>query len=233
VNLTYCALALLSGAAIAAAGCAMDQRAHRTPSANSKPTLFDTDSSASSTSAAHATTPDQAAIADHLQELEHKIAQLENRLARGQGALRNGPNRLVDGGANESVLERLRRVEAELADHKMVVTTKNTEITILHDQLQQMSSRSSTLAAESDSLSHVRDHLVTAQQELAARKATITTLDQQIAATELQRLRIEQQYFTTVAGILRLIPGQSQELLDLQSLIRRQIKTFQIEKGTP
>jgi predicted RNase H-like nuclease (RuvC/YqgF family) len=115
----------------------------------------------------------------------------------------------------------------------MVVTTKNTEITILHDQLQQMSSRSSTLAAESDSLSHVRDHLVTAQQELAARKATITTLDQQIAATELQRLRIEQQYFTTVAGILRLIPGQSQELLDLQSLIRRQIKTFQIEKGTP
>ena len=63
-----------------------------------------------------------------------------------------------------------------------------------------------------------------AQQELAERKAIIVKLDEQIAATELQRLRVEQRYYTVAAGLLRLPAGQSQELIDLQTQVRKQVK---------
>ena len=229
MNFTAAALALLSGAAIAAAGCAIDKRTHRSiPS-----TQPATESSTANNQTGNTTATDQAAIADHLLHLEKKISQLEHRLGHGQGALRAGPNRLVDGGGNESVLERLRRVEGELSDSKMTVSAQHAEIDLLREQASQAVSRGNNLAAQSDSLSHVKDHLITAQQELAARKTTIIALDQQVASIELQRLLIEQQYFTTAAGLLKLVPGQSQELLDLQAQIRRQIKSFQIQKSAP
>lgn len=229
MNFTAAALALLSGAALAAAGCAIDKRTHR--SVPTSPPTAESSTTVNSTGSTTAT--DQAAIADHLLHLESKISQLEQRLGHGQGALRAGPNRLIDGGGNESVLERLRRVESELTDSKMTVRSQNGEIDLLREQASQALSRGNNFAAQSDSLSHVKDHLITAQQELAARKAVIIVLDQQVASIELQRLLIEQRYFTTAAGLLKLIPGQSQELLDLQAQIRRQIKDFQIEKSAP
>jgi hypothetical protein len=234
VNLTAAALALLSGAALAAAGCAIDKRAHR--SSPESTNLVNMKSGTINGSVGKNVTTandDQAAIAEHLHQLEGKIALLEHRLINGQGALRAGPNRLVDGGGQESVLERLRRIDGELAESKLTISAQQAEIAILRDQSSQALSRGDSLAAQSDALSHVKDHLMTAQQELAARKAANAALDQQVASIELQRLRVEQHYFTTVAGLLRLLPGQSQELLDLQSQVRRQIKDFQIEKGAP
>lgn len=207
----HAALALLAGAALAVAGCTLERRAQ-----NNVPDVTATTGSSSS--------PDQATIAAHLMELERKISTLEKRLGHGHGALKDGPTLLVDGGGQESVLERLRRLEMELAKAKAAYSAKTSETDLLRDRLTIANTRGDGLAAQSDSLSRVRDDLVTAQQELAERKATIATLDEQLAATELQRLRIEQRYFTVAAGLLRLPTGQSQELIDLQTQVRKQVK---------
>lgn len=209
MSLTHAALALMTGAALAAAGCTLENRAHR--SADQPPP-------------AAATTPDQQVIAAHLLELERKIATLEKRLGHGHGALSGGPTLVVDGGGQESVLERLRRLERELASAKAAHAAKNNETDLLRDRLTIANTRGDGLAAQTDSLSRVRDDLVTAQQELAERKAVITTMEEQLAGTELQRLRIEQRYYTVAAGLLRLPPGQSQELIDLQTQVRKQVK---------
>jgi chromosome segregation ATPase len=174
--------------------------------------------------------PEQMNIADYLAQLEQKIANLESRLGHSKGALVYGPNRLVDGGGNESVLEKLRRLDRELADAHLQLKGKDAEIMILREQVTQTTIKNKDATAQNDALGHVRDHLITAQQELTARKDTITHLEQTLTSSELQRLRMEQTYFTTVAAILRLMPGQAQELLDLQSSLRRQLKTYVPDK---
>lgn len=214
MNWSHAALSLLAGAALAGAGCSFESRAHR-----SAPTT---------TTPAAAANPDQAAIAIHLAELERKISQMEKRLGHGHGALKGGPTLLVDGGGQESVLERLRRLERELAAAKAAYAAKTDETDLLRDRLTIANTRGDGLAAQADSLSRVRDDLITAQQELAERKAIITTLEEQLAAAELQRLRVEQRYYTIAAGVLRLPPAQSQELIDLQTAVRKQVK--EIEK---
>lgn len=210
MKLFHATLALVTGAALAAAGCTLDNRAHRSAPDNPP--------------AAVPANPDQAAISAHLQDLERKIGALEKRLGHGHGALTGGPTLVVDGGGQESVLERLRRLERELASAKAAYAAKTDETDLLRDRLTIANTRGDGLAAQADSLSRVRDDLITAQQELAERKAVITTVEEQLAATELQRLRIEQRYFTVAAGLLRLPPGQSQELIDLQMQVRKQVK---------
>ena len=202
-------LALFTGATLAIAGCTLEPRV--APMAPDSTT-------------GSAMSADQAAIANHLSELERKITTLEKRLGHGHGALKEGSTLVVDGGGQESVLERLRRLERELAGAKANYVAKTTETDLLRDRLSIANTRSDGLAAQSDSLSRVRDDLVTAQQELAERKTIIFKLDEQLAATELQRLRVEQRYYTVAAGLLRLPAGQSQELIDLQTQVRKQVK---------
>jgi len=213
VNPTHALLSLLAGAALAGAGCSFETRAHR----NEPQPVASTAE----------LPPDQVAITAHLAELERKITTLEKRLGHGQGALKAGPNLLVDGGGQESVLERLRRQERELAAAKAAYAAKSDEADLLRNRLTIANSRGDGLAAQTDSLTRVRDDLVTAQQELAERKAVILTLEEQVASSELQRLRIEQRYYIVAAGLLRLPPGQSQELIDLQTQVRKQVKEIE------
>ena len=125
------------------------------------------------------------------------------------------------------MLERLRRLERELAQAKAAYAVKADETDLLRDRLTIANTRGDGLAAQTDSLTRVRDDLITAQQELAERKAVITTLEEQLAGSELQRLRIEQRYYLVAASILRLPPGQSQELIDLQTQVRKQVKEIE------
>ena len=213
MNPFHAVLALITGAALGMAGCAPEPRATTTtPTPQGEPLVL---------------SPDQIAIIGHLTFLEHKIAAMEKRLGHGHGALRGGPTLLVDGGGQETVLERLRRLERELAQAKASYAAKSSETDLLRDRLTIANTRSDGLAAQTDSLSRVRDDLISAHQELAERKALISTLEEQLASAELQRLRIEQRYYTIAASVLRLPAGQSQELIDLQSQVRKQVKEIE------
>jgi predicted exporter len=204
-------LALCAGAVLGMAGCSTEPRSQGAlPPAD--PILL---------------SPDQLAIIAHLAELERKIVEMEKRLGHGRGALKGGPTLVVAGNGQETVLERLRRLERELAQSKAAYAVKSDETDLLRDRLTIANTRGDGLAAQADSLSRVRDDLITAQQELAERKALITTLDEQLASVELQRLRIEQRYYTIAASVLRLPPGQSQELIDLQAQVRKQVKEIE------
>jgi hypothetical protein len=167
---------------------------------------------------------DQEAIQGHLDELAAKIAALEGRLGQGRGALRGGSSFMVDGLGNETVLEHIRRLERELAQAKAATAGKDTVIAGLRHDLTLATSRGEGLAEKADSLSHVQDSLVVAQQELAERQVANAQFKEQIAASELARLRAERAFYVMAGGVLRLQPGQSQELLDVQDLIRTQVR---------
>ncbi len=167
---------------------------------------------------------EQQTIQQHLDDLERKINQLEHQLGSGRGALKEGATFSVDSGGQESVLERLRRLQNEITAAKAEIAAKNKLIADLHQDLAGASKRSEGLAERADSLSHVQDSLVTAQQELADRSAKLTVLNEQLAFSELARLRAEKAYYQLASGLIKLAPGQTQELVDLQELVRLHIK---------
>ena len=129
------------------------------------------------------------------------------------------------------MLERLRRLDRELAASHAVATDQEHQIAALRSQLTAAHGRGDELAGQADSLSHVRDSLVTAQQELAERKTIIASLNEQLAVCELQRLRAEKAYYLLAASVLKLAPGQTQELADLQDLVRIQVKDVRTKSG--
>ena len=167
---------------------------------------------------------DQHAVQSHLVDLEGKIASLESRLSPTGGAFREGPNLVVDGGGSESVLERQRRIDRELAAAKATLASREQELTALRARLGDATARGTRLSEQSDALGHVRDSLETARQELADRQAKLAAANEQVAVSELQRLRSERAYFLLAAELLKLVPGQSQELVDLQVRVRQQVK---------
>jgi chromosome segregation ATPase len=167
---------------------------------------------------------EQLTIQQHLDDLERKINQLEHQLGAGHGALKEGSTFSVDSGGQESVLERLRRLQNEIAAAKAEIAAKNKLIADLHQDLAGASKRSEGLAERADSLSHVQDSLVTAQQELADRQTRLAALTDQLALSELARLRAEKSYYQLASGLIKLAPGQTQELVDLQELVRLHIK---------
>lgn len=167
---------------------------------------------------------DQNAVQAHLSDLEAKISSLEGRLAPTGGAFREGPNLVIDGGGRESVLERQRRIDRELTAAKLTLASREQELTALRARLSDSTTRGTRLAEQGDALGHVRDSLETARQELAERHIRLTAANEQLAVSELQRLRGERAYFLLAAELLKLAPGQSQELVDLQVRIRQQVK---------
>ena len=167
---------------------------------------------------------DQHAVQSHLVDLEGKIASLERRLSPTGGAFREGPNLVVEGGGRESVLERQRRIDRELAAAKATLASREQELTALRARFADTTARGTRLAEQSDALGHVRDSLETARQELAERQAKLAAANEQVAVSELQRLRGERAYFLLAAELLKLVPGQSHELVDLQIRVRQQVK---------
>ncbi len=66
-----------------------------------------------------------------------------------------------------------------------------------------------------------------AQQTLAERQAIIDRLTQRLAESDLARLQGERAYFLLAAMVLKLSPGQTQDLIDLQEQVRQQAKVLQ------
>jgi chromosome segregation ATPase len=168
----------------------------------------------------------------HLRDLEDKIARLERQTGSGRGAMRYGSSLRVDGGAQETVLERLRRLEGELLAAKTDVAERSKDIDSLRDSLSSAEQTNQSLNERADVLEHAHDSLETAQQELADRQKRMTTLSDQLAASELARLRIERLYYQIAAGVVKLSPGQTQDLVDMQERVRNQVKELNPQAGT-
>jgi chromosome segregation ATPase len=172
-----------------------------------------------------------AQVNDHLRQLEDKIVRLERQTGSGRGAMRYGSSLRVDGGAQETVLERLRRLENELLTAKSNVAERSKEIESMRDSLSAAAHANQSLTERADVLENAHDSLETAQQELADRQQRMTTLSDQLAASELARLRIERLYYQLAAGVVKLSPGQTQDLIDLQEHVRNQVKDLNPQAG--
>lgn len=166
----------------------------------------------------------QALIAD----LDHKIAALEKKISApaqaplGTGAYARGTTLRVSGdGSGESLLEKLRRLETELASATANVATKNQQIANLNQQRDQAVTTSREASERADYLAHSSESLVAAQQTLTERQEQITTLNAQLATGELQRLRAERRWYQLASEILRLSPDDARDLPGVQSRIRQ------------
>jgi len=143
--------------------------------------------------------------------------------ATGTGALRHGPGLRLDGGGRESLLERQRRLDAELAALRAALGDREQQAADAKRSADLAGNRSEALATKVEILEHARTSLEDARQEVADRGRRIDQLADQLAQSELARLKAEQFAYEMAADLLKLEPGDGQALTDLQLRVRTRL----------
>jgi uncharacterized coiled-coil protein SlyX len=166
------------------------------------------------------------ALSAKVAELDAKIARLEGRLDSrtpqilGSGAYAKGTTLRIDGNGNESLLERLRRLEREVAAANATAAAKDQTISKLNHELGLAQNTGKQAREQADYLAHTGESLLAAQQTLGERQERIAALSAQAAASDLQRLRAERRWYALAGEILRLTPGDARDLPEIQNRIR-------------
>ena len=178
------------------------------------------------------------ALERHLATLEAQIAKLEKDLGKGRGAYRDGSllrieGRQASGGNGEPPLERLRRLERELADAESRIASRDARVAELTRELQTARDQGRNLGEQASDLAYARDALITAQQALAEARERVDGLRGQLTTSELQRLKAEHQHFRFAASVLKLVPGQTSQLLELQDEAREAARQLDGQAQTP
>ena len=143
--------------------------------------------------------------------------------AGGTGALRHGPGLRLDGGGRESLLERQRRLDGELAAMRVALAEREREAAEARRAAEVADGRSDSLASKVEILEHARTSLEDARQEVADRGKRIDQLADQLAQSELARLKAEQFAYELAADLLKLEPADGQALTDLQLRVRARL----------
>lgn len=202
------------------AGCQLEQRR----------SLSDTDPTLQ--------TPESRVLDSHIADLEAQIARLEHNLGKGRGAYRDGSLLRVEGKEKgEPPLDRLRRLEREIADSQAQLTARDSHIAELTKSLSSVRDQSKSLSEQASDHAYARDALITAQQALSEAHAETEGMRAQLAASELQRLKAEREQYRFAARLLRLAPGQTTQLLEVQDEAREAARALEIHptssKSTP
>jgi len=165
--------------------------------------------------------PESQALENHVEALEHQIADLERSLGKGRGAYSQGSLLKVEGREKgEPPLDRLRRQERELSDANAQIAARDARIAELVRDLGAARDQGKALGEQASDMSFAKDALVTAQQALAEARANADGLTAQLATSELQRLKAEREHYRFAAALLRIGPGQATQLLQLQDEAR-------------
>jgi chromosome segregation ATPase len=168
------------------------------------------------------------AVTGHLARLEARIAALEGRSTdpHARGAYAGGSSLRIDTGikTDETVLERLRRLEREIGEARSSLATRDRDLAKAADDLAKARNQGAQASDTAAGLAHVEDSLRTAQQVLAERQGHIDGMAGDLAAAELARLKAERSHYQLAAALLRLKTGQTAELQDLQDQIRQQAR---------
>jgi chromosome segregation ATPase len=173
------------------------------------------------------TSPEAETLDRHLAALEAQIAKLERDLGKGRGAYRDGSLLRVEGKqGGEPPLDRLRRLERELADAEARIAARDQRVTELSRELATARDQGRSLSEQAGDLSYAKDALVTAQQALSEARSKADGLLAQLTASELQRLKAEREQFRFAAKLLKLVPGQTTQLLELQDEARESARAL-------
>ena len=170
----------------------------------------------------------------HLRDLDAKISRLESRIEprtlAGRGAFSGGSGLLVGlpsgstGGKDETLLERMRRLEREVGESRALASEREQALAATRSDLERARDQGKLSAEQVDALTHTRDNLITAQQALNERQGAIESLAERLTTTELARLRSEREFYRFAANVLKLTPGQTAELAELQDALRQHLR---------
>jgi predicted ribosome quality control (RQC) complex YloA/Tae2 family protein len=141
----------------------------------------------------------------------------------GSGAFRDGPTLRLEGSGNETLLEKLRRLENEMAVTRDTLSERDKSIADLERENTLLRERGKDLIGRLELLEHARVSLEQARQEVADRGKRLDALSAQVMSSERARLLCERAAFDTAAEILALQANDAQKLLDLQSRLRAMI----------
>jgi hypothetical protein len=142
----------------------------------------------------------------------------------GRGAFRDGPTLRLDGGGDETLLEKLRRLDLENAASRDALAKRDQAIADLERENALLRERGKDLSGRLELLEHARISLEQARQEVADRGRRLDLLAAQVTAAERARLLAERYTFDLSAEILAMQPADAQKLLDLQSRLRAMVE---------
>lgn len=172
--------------------------------------------------------PEAASLERHISALEEQIAKLERDLGKGRGAYRDGSLLRVEGRqGGEPPLDRLRRLERELADAEARIAARDQRVAELTRELSTSREQGRSFSEQASDAAYARDALVTAQQALAEARGSADGLRAQLAASELQRLKSERELYRFSAKLLQLNAGQTSQLLELQDEAREMARAVE------
>lgn len=143
--------------------------------------------------------------------------------ADGAGAYRDGPTLRLDGMGDETLLEKLRRLDREVSAARETMAQREKEVAALERENGLLRERGRDLTGRLELLEHARVSLEQARQEVADRGRRLESLDTRLTASERSRLLAERYTFDLAAEILALQPGDSQKLIDIQSRLRAMV----------
>jgi len=151
------------------------------------------------------------------------LASLSAADGVGHGAFHDGPTLRPDGSSNETLLEKLRRLDHDVMRKSDSLSERDKTIATLERENTLLRERGQDLAGRLEILEHARVSLEHARQEVADRGKRLDSLTAQLMSSERARLVSERAAFDTAAEILALQPNDAQKLLDLQSRLRAMI----------
>jgi chromosome segregation ATPase len=180
------------------------------------------------------------AMAQRMRELDDKIARIERSLGKppalsGTGAYAQGSTVRLAGHGQETLLERVRRLEQELAAAQATITAKQIAIAQMQRERDEARTQGTEARQEADYLARTRDDLTIAQQALRERQERNDALQAQVAIADLQRLRAERSWYALASEVLRLTPDELKDLPDIQTRIRdatREVREAQDGAGS-
>ncbi|TVR13897.1 MAG: hypothetical protein EA401_05805 [Planctomycetota bacterium] len=163
-----------------------------------------------------------------MSDMEQRIKDLEQALrAAGRGAYRMGPSLRHDRDQGDSsMLARLHALETEKSALAEQLDESRDQTRQLRERLASSEERGERLRIQVSMLRDADDQLEAVQQERREVLRELQRTQDLLAATEVERLRVERRFFDLMREVITMRSDDSQRLITLQSRLRGEAATL-------
>lgn len=163
-----------------------------------------------------------------MSDMEQRIHSLEQALrAAGRGAYRMGPPiRHGQESGEDSMLARLHTLQTSQEELREQLDQAREDNQHLRERLASSEERSERLRTQVSMLRDSDDRLEAVQQELREARRELQRSKDILAATEVERLRVERRFFDLIREVITMRSDDGQRLVALQSRLRGEAATL-------
>ncbi len=167
-----------------------------------------------------------------LARLADRIEELETRLAvRGRGAYRHGSTLAVGEDHDDTPLQRLHRLQIGLDGSRSRLDKLRTDLEGTRQKLAAARNENLEMKDTLALLDRAESKMHSAIQEAEVHRERLGTIEQQLTASELRRLRAEHAYLSLAEELIGMRLDETRQFIDLQRRLRGEVQEYRPERG--